>query len=277
MTPTDNSPAGPFQLKDGSHVADIKLDRLVQFDERSRNYGVMNVVGDSEVTLNSRLWALPHAYMVNQGQEGACVSGGFGHDSIAAPYQTSQLTMDWLREFVYFEAQREDPWPGGAYPGASPQYEGTSVLTGAKVMSDYGFFKSYHWAFSIDEMVTALMTLGTVVLGLNWNEGQMYPDAQAVMTYTGKNLGGHCVCCRGLLVPNKSGNITASKSGWFGDRKFSEPLAVITQSWGLDYGHQGEVYMPLSELERALKDDGECCVPTERQRVDVRKLVPPVL
>lgn len=264
-------------LRDGSVSQSVRLDRLIEFDDRSKEYPVRSL--SLPAAIKTKTWELPRRRFVNQGEEGACVSAGFGHDSASEPYQTSQLHMEWLRTNVYWVAQgmknnlmpvdwQGDPWPGGAYPGATPFYEGTSVLTGAKVMQSYGFFENYHWAFSIDDLVRAVIGAGTVVLGLWWTEGQMYPEPNGLMKYEGNKLGGHCVCCRGIWVPNRSGYISRIP----GKPYVGEPVAVIPQSWGLDYGNRGEVYMPLSELEKALKDQGECCVPVNRKKVDIRRM-----
>lgn len=255
------------QLKDGSNVDDVRLDRLQNFDDRSRNYGVAQLVGYTS-SLKTKTWALPRTQFVDQKNEGACVSAGFGHDTAAMPLATSQLKMPWLREKVYHQAQREDPWEGGAYPGASPQYEGTSVLAGAKVMQRFGFFDSYHWCFTIDEVISAVVNLGSIVVGWNWTEGQMHPQPNGLMKYEGNVLGGHCVSPRGIWCPDSSGVISRIP----GKPKVGEPVLVIPQSWGLGYGNKGEVYMPLSEAEKAMNNGGEQLVPTERKRVDIKRI-----
>jgi hypothetical protein len=252
------------QLKDGSRVDDPRLDRLVHFDERSRNYSVARLELDEEI--QQILWPLPRRLFVNQGQEGACVSAGFGHDTATLPIQTSQLTMPWLKEAVYWVTQYNDPWPGGAYPGAKPQYDGTSVLSGAQTMQGYGFFESYHWAFSIDQFVQSLQ-LGSNVLGLVWLDSMFDARPSGLLEVSGKVAGGHCVCCRGILVPGDPGF-----PRYLDDEKLQEPVAAIPQSWGLDYGQRGEVYIKLSDLEGLLKQDGECCVPVNRKRVNVNTL-----
>lgn len=260
----------PVTLKDGSVVADIKLDRLVEFDERSREYPVSAAM-PVKPALRTKTWDLPRRYFVDQGQEGACVSCGFGHDSAAKPYATGMLTMPWLREQVYWPAQRDDPWEGGSYPGANPVYEGTSVLSGAKRMQQLGFFSSYHWAFSIDEVLEALMTLGTVVFGLAWLDSMFEPRPSGLLEVSGSVAGGHCVSGRGVWLPNSRGVVYRLPG-----ERLDEPVIVVPQSWGLDYGNKGEVYIKVSDLERLLKHPdhpGECCVPTERRKVNIRRLV----
>lgn len=255
-----------MKLRDGSTTADPKLDRLLQFDPRSRGYR-LRTVSPAPAPLVTKTWALPRSAFVDQGKEGACVSAGFGHDTACMPLPTRQLSMPWLRERVYFEAQKIDPWEGGAYPGASPFYEGTSVLAGAKIMQQYGFFKSYYWGMSIEEVTTALINHGSVVIGVWWTEGQANPSPSGMITYEGSKLGGHCVCVRGIWVPNRTGKIPRIPG-----ETFNEPVAVIPQSWGSGHGNRGEVYMRLSDFERMLKDDGECCIPMERARVNIKSL-----
>lgn len=75
----------------------------------------------------------------DQGQEGRCVQ--FGTSRMMSllnrkKYEVRQASKQghWL----YYEAQRHDDWPGGAYPGADPQYEGTSVNAALWVIKNEG-------------------------------------------------------------------------------------------------------------------------------------------
>lgn len=70
----------------------------------------------------------------DQGNEGRCVE-------FATSRMLSHLfraKFDLTREYIYFEAQRTDEWPGGSYPGGSPAYEGTSVRAALEVVRAHG-------------------------------------------------------------------------------------------------------------------------------------------
>ena len=75
---------------------------------------------------------------------------GFGipHELAARPSEVKGLANKFAREDLYWKAQKIDKLKGGSYPGASPRYEGTSVLAGVKIARDKGFFDSSYWGFS---------------------------------------------------------------------------------------------------------------------------------
>jgi hypothetical protein len=64
----------------------------------------------------------------DQGSEGACV--GFSVSRLMSQFNRRRYDARWL----YHEAQRIDPWEGGAYPGAVPFYEGSAVRSGFDVL-----------------------------------------------------------------------------------------------------------------------------------------------
>ena len=68
----------------------------------------------------------------------------------------------------YKECQLRDPWAGEAYAG-------TSIRAGALVLKDLGAISEYRWASNINEIVTALLTIGHVVVGTKWYGDMMNP------------------------------------------------------------------------------------------------------
>ena len=124
-----------MKLKDGTEVQDPRLGRLVQFDERSRGFPIRALVEGKP--LRSYTWRV--GAWLDQGAEGACVGFAFGHELYARPVVTP-VSAGYAREEIYWKAQRIDPWPGGMYPDATPQYEGTSILAGAQVCQSLGPF-----------------------------------------------------------------------------------------------------------------------------------------
>lgn len=106
----------------------------------------------------------------DQGQEGRCVQ--FGISRMMSLYNRKRYE---IREnvsqgrWLYFEAQRRDEWPGGAYPGADPFYEGTSVNAGLWVVKNKGIVPyrqnspvvaegvaEFRWANDYNDVKTAL-------------------------------------------------------------------------------------------------------------------------
>jgi hypothetical protein len=241
-----------MRLRDGTTTTDLALDRLVQFDERSRGFPVRAIVPPEAP--RERVWTLPRPYMGDQKDEGACVGYGISHALVAQP---KPATLNVIRRvqtehLIYWAAQRRDPWPGGGWPGATPQYEGTSVLAGLQVARDLGFYAAYRWAFSLQDVIQGILAVGPAILGLNWTEGMSHPQAGGLIEATGPVVGGHCLAGIGIDY----------------NRRFPDGLVrdviVLAQSWGLDHGDRGRVYLPLAQLAERLADDGECAFVTGR-------------
>lgn len=231
------------KLRDGSEVADPRLARIVQFDERSRQYPVRTTTPRGKKP-RSYTWRCCEHF--DQGSEGACVGFACTHELVARPAEVRHLSGDFARENVYWEAQKIDPWDGGSYPGASPRYEGTSVLAGVKVLKKLGYIDSYRWAFSLDELVMAVGYCGPAILGLPWYDGMFDPHSCGYLHVEGSMVGGHAILCKGVNV---------------GDRTFT-----LHNSWGGTWGSGGDALVSWDEMDRLLHERGEAVVPMGRRK-----------
>lgn len=240
------------ELKGGFITEDPRLDRIPKFDERSRNFPIRTVLSEEE-PLRSFGWYCPA--WLDQGQEGACVGFAWAHELAAWPAGIKGLSNKYAQEQLYWEAQKIDEWEGGSYPGASPRYDGTSVLAGAKVIQNLGFMDEYRWSFGIEETLRTIGYHGPVVIGVNWHEGMFEPDEHGLIHPTGSVMGGHAVLVRGVALrarlPKKKG---------------THSVVRIRNSWGADWGVNGDCWMLVEEFEALLKERGEVCVPVMRQR-----------
>lgn len=232
-----------MKLRDGTTVSDTRLARLVQFDPRSRKYPVRKLVAGE--TPRSYTWGCDT--VLDQGAEGACVGFSCSHELIAKPKPIRGITTKFARESVYWEAQKIDPWAGGSYPGASPRYEGTSVLCGVKILQKLGYIKEYRWSFSLNDLILAVGHVGPAILGLNWYEGMFEPHSCGCLHVTGELSGGHAILCRGVNVKKKT--------------------FLLHNSWGSDWGNNGTAEITFEEMDRLLKEDGEAVVPLVRALV----------
>lgn len=223
-------------LRDGSSVEDIRLDRLVQFDERSREFPVAAVL--PEEIKHGRTWSVP-AYL-DQGSEGACVGFGISHELAAYPAAVPGLNYSFAFN-LYKSAQRIDPWPG-------ENYSGTSVLAGVKVAQSMGYFDSYRWAFSVEDILRALSHEGPVVVGTMWNESMYSPRPDGLLEVgNDKIVGGHCYLIRGFQMKPRLKGV-------------NEPVLRIRNSWGKDWGVKGDAFIRLSDYEKYLLPDGEAVI-----------------
>lgn len=221
-----------YMLRDGSTVDDPRLDRLVQFDEKSRKYPVRMLVANKKP--RSYTWKCP--VWLDQGTEGACV--GFSTaQKIATRYAALSGVDNRIATMLYKSAQKLDEWEG-------EDYEGSSVLGGMKAAQQAGFIKSYHWAFTIEEVILALGYNGGGVAGINWYTGMFQPDINGIIKPSGSVAGGHAILVNGIDLKRR--------------------LVRFHNSWGRDWGVNGEAFMDIDEFAKLLKEDGEFAVPVRK-------------
>lgn len=246
-----------FVLKDGSTTSDKRLDRLVFFDERSRNFRAVVKTERPKLRSNSHNFRKFKAWL-DQKSEGACVGFGIGHDVMAYPRELAMYNE--LCRSLYFEAQKRDPWEGGAYPGASPFYEGTSVLAGLQVYKEYLELATnkpweYRWCFSGNDVVTALVRTG-VIIGVPWYEGMFDTDSKGFIHVTGHVAGGHCTYLNAQKIVWRK-NVTHYTHADI-ERELT-PLR-LRNSWGQGWGVDGDAFLSLADLDKLLSNNGEAAI-----------------
>jgi hypothetical protein len=249
-------------LKDGSTTRDGRLDRLVQFDERSRAYRAVD--GLEMHPLRSYTWRCDS--WLNQGAEGSCVGHAWAHELAARPAVVPVSSATAIG--IYHRAQSaHDPWPGGAYPGASPFYEGTSVLGGAKAVMELQnakgeqFIEGYRWIFGLEDGVRVVGYRGPVVLGINWYSGMFNVDVDGYIRRSGYVAGGHAILWHSVKC------IFSSSGKNFADLDLERSYAVLHNSWGRTlWGVEGRAKISLADLGALLMEDGEGCLAVKRNR-----------
>jgi len=211
------------------------LDRLPSFDERSRGFPIRTLISASQP--RSYTWFC--GTTLDQGREGACVGYGWAHERAARPVIRSVTEADAFS--LYNRAQELDEWAG-------EDYDGTSVIAGAKAAEERGWLKEYRWAFGLQDLLMAISYHGPVVLGVNWWEGMRDPDIKGFIHVTGDVIGGHCLLARGVNVPART--------------------VLLHQSWGPDWGKTkwgpGTCLISWDDMAALLLDQGEACVPVVR-------------
>jgi hypothetical protein len=211
------------------------LGRRAAPDDRDKNFLLRAVVPTPPPERYYRYW-WQSGWWGDQGGTSQCVAYSWMHLLEDSPitYSTAGPVLD--PALLYAEAQRVDEWPGEGY-------DGTSVRAGAKVLVLRGHIQSYTWAFSVDDVIRALLMSGPVVLGTNWYAGMDSPDSEGIVHVTGGIRGGHAYKADGI---NTRREIVRCKN-----------------SWGRGWGNVGRFHLSFDDLDRLIKEEGEACMPIE--------------
>ena len=226
-----------------------KLDRLVQFDERSRAYGIREVLDPVEP--KKRYWN--HGKVIpDQGYEGACVGFAWTNELVCSPRPNPTTDVTSVNSYalgIYRRARQLDEWEG-------ENYDGTSILAGAKATVETGYINEYRWAFSTEQVRDAIIAEGPVIFGTNWYEDMYDTQPNGLVTVSGRWVGGHAIALTGY-------NPRARLKGLKGYHE----VFRWKNSWGPYYGLNGTGYIKIEDFDRLLHEDGEACIPMNRKLV----------
>lgn len=233
------------------------LDWKSSHDDRSLNYGIRPDIRSNIMPVR-KMW--DEGVVLDQGSEGACVGFGWMGEYLSQPVAPEpqpdvQLANSYAFT-IYNDAKKIDEVPG-------ENYQGTSVLAGAKVMKSRGFITEYKWCFSIDDIRDAIIQEGPVVIGIPWKDGMYKTDPNGVVKVSGKLVGGHCLVITGY-----------DPEFQIGKRKYE--VYRWRNSWGTNYGVNGSGYIKATDLAKLLRGVGEACVPIGRKSSTLSTSVPAI-
>lgn len=184
-------------------------------------------------TKNARYWRDDY-FRGDQGATPHCVGYAWAHWLANAPIRGQYLEPAG----VYTCAQRFDEWRGESY-------EGTSVRAGCKVLRSLGFVERFEWATTVDQVATAVLSRGPVVIGSSWFEGMNATDDSGFVRVAGELLGGHAWIITGVNVARQ---------------RFR-----LLNSWGDAWGERGRAWISAADLAKLLDADGEACSAVEKR------------
>ena len=168
-----------IQLRDNTITTDRRLDLIQEFDERRLAFRVQDILPSQEPI--SKVWYVPDC--LDQGQTGGCA--GFATTAIlrAEPGigDRDKLDARFATEKLYWEAQRNDPFPGGEYPGGDGG-QGTTLTAVLKVARDLGLITGGKNGFTLQDLILGIGYCSPALLGTSWRDGMQWPGSAGMLT-----------------------------------------------------------------------------------------------
>lgn len=170
-----------------------------------------------------------------QGNTPACTGFGSATKVAAAPLRPN---MDVLRALNpaqwYADNQAEDRKNGRNFS------EGATTLAAMEVGKRYGHWSEYRWTYNIDDVLAVLHDTDSVIMGTNWYTSQWDKDSEGIVRIKpGSPLaGGHLFTLDGY-DPRRG-------------------LVRHATTW-----NEGFYLHPVEDIDRMLREDGECVVTFE--------------
>lgn len=209
------------------------LGRWVAPDERDESFPLRQLFDDVSLP-RYKYWRT--GPVLDQGNTSSCVGHSWRQFLSSSPMMTRTGPDAYS---IYRECQDlYDEWPG-----AEPDYYGTSVRAGAKCLTARGHLMSYLWSWDADEIMRFVLTKGSVILGTDWHRAMFTPDAGGFIRPEGPVEGGHAYLVSGA---NRERGVFR-----------------ITNSWGTEWGQEGRAWLSGEDLQK-LMDGGEACTAVER-------------
>lgn len=214
-------------------MPDFPLGRIHVPDDRDANFPMRLVAAPPPVPSNkSKLWrAQPNR--LNQGSRGACV--GFTGANWMGALPIYDRVTDKTGFDLYWACKQID---------GIPDVEGTYDRALAKVLVAQGRIERYVWATTIEELRNWVQTTGPVMVGTTWYDQMFNPDHQHLLWPVGNPVGGHEWLVRGFEMRKFQGYTTP------------QPCYRMRNSWGPNWGDNGEAYILEASLKMLVFDQG---------------------
>lgn len=182
--------------------------------------------------------------VLDQGREGKCVVFAVATLKFHQEYREHRKYYDFDPHWLYGICKTQD---------GIPDQEGTFIRVAMQIIQTTGYLAkaqryrlrqdthfpidSYVRLTSTRQIKEALSTQGPVIFGIGVDSGIYSPDARGVLPEpNGDMVGGHAIA----IV------------GWDDNKKCHNSVGAfrIKQSWGIDHGLKGYVWMPYTHLEQ---------------------------
>jgi hypothetical protein len=211
------------------------LGRNVEHDPRSRMF---SFTPRAEVPIRTKSWTR-YGPVLDQGNVGACTGFAAAHAMNCKPnYVKGEGTLDNLQALgIYSVATALDEFPGTWMPTDT----GSSGNGACKALLAAGLITEYRWAFGIDHLLQSLMH-SPVMVGTWWYDSMFYPTETGRLNVGGSRAGGHEYLITGIAS-------LRDRTLW------------LQNSWGAGWGLKGRALITFADMDRLLREDGDCVIP----------------
>ena len=223
------------------------LGRIAEFDERSRAFAWTPPVGTGATP--KRPVSVAHRVFgrrLNQRRIGGCTGFALTGARNCHPNHVGgeRAFGDETGRKVYALATTLDGIPGAWVDDGSDlgsgQDTGSSGLAACKAGVQLGMITRYEWCFGVDHMVDATVD-HPVIVGTDWTEDMFNPEPHGLVRPTGNVVGGHEWVVRG--------------------RHLKHRLFYAVNSWGREWGLNGEFLISFDDMATLLRRGGDVKVP----------------
>ena len=201
----------------------------------------MRVSSLPQVTADRKFYTMVDKdFRINQGGEGTCVGHAATNVLLAGPsphrtyaeFQTEELAHQFARN-LYLEASGDATYQQGMYPRDAC----------AELLSD-DLITSYWKVVQVEDVITALLTYGPVMIAVPWYSSMFYGDAILKKAYgnywvkvnlESTHVGYHCVALTGIDLDPDGG---------------APPFVRIQNSWGSEWGANGTGRLTIESFRR---------------------------
>lgn len=177
---------------------------------------------------------------LNQLNTPGCSGFGCGHALAASPKAAVDITPEVALQ-LYYQAQREDEWPG-------EDYDGSSVNGAMHAARTLGRIKGWRWASTPEEIRHGLSYHGAAEAGSLYYDNMLETDLGGYIHAEGGVVGGHAYCISGFRQsPDRPG----AYDYWM-DNSWGEEWGVYGGAWITDtdahflwFSNEGEIAFPI--------------------------------